>query len=224
MKKVGRVILGFILAAVGVLLALNALGITDIEIFFDGWWALFLIVPCTVGIFTEKDKFNNLLGLLFGVFLLLCARDILDFSMLWKLLLPVLLVLFGAKLVLMALFGKKSETLTVLVKNGRKPNSVVAVFSGRDCSWDNQVFEGAELVTVFGGIECNLKNTIIENDCTIDVVCIFGGVDILVPSNVNVDVSSVSIFGGTDNKTLAKSDAPTITINSFCMFGGIDIK
>ena len=87
MKKVSRVIWGLVLVAVGVVLALNAFGVTNIEILFDGWWTLFLIFPCAVSLFTEKDKLNSLLGILFGVFLLLCARDVLDFSMLWKLLL-----------------------------------------------------------------------------------------------------------------------------------------
>ena len=224
MKKVSRVIWGLVLAAVGVVLALNAFGVTNIEILFDGWWTLFLIVPCAVSLFAEKDKLNSLLGILFGVFLLLCARDVLDFSMLWKLLLPIVLFLLGAKIVLKALFGKKKESPVVTIKNSGNPLSVVAIFSGRECDCDNQVFEGAELVTVFGGIDCNLKNATIQENCAIKAAAIFGGIDIVAPSNVNVVVDSISVFGGTDNKTLANPDAPTVTIKSFCMFGGIDIK
>lgn len=36
MKKIGSVILGIILIAIGAVFALNALNITDIDIFFDG--------------------------------------------------------------------------------------------------------------------------------------------------------------------------------------------
>ena len=60
MKKITKIIGGLILIAVGVLFALNALKITNFDIFFDGWWTLFIIVPCLIGLFTEKDKIGNL--------------------------------------------------------------------------------------------------------------------------------------------------------------------
>ena len=56
MKKISSVIWGIVLIAAGALFALNALNITDINIFFDGWWTLFIIVPCAVGLFTEREK------------------------------------------------------------------------------------------------------------------------------------------------------------------------
>lgn len=73
MKKVSSVILGLLLIVVGVIFALNALNIADIDIFFDGWWTLFIIVPCGVGLFTEREKTGNLIGIAIGVFLLLSS-------------------------------------------------------------------------------------------------------------------------------------------------------
>ena len=52
MKNVRNVLWGIVLIAVGVIIALHAFGVADISIFFDGWWTLFIIVPCTVGLFT----------------------------------------------------------------------------------------------------------------------------------------------------------------------------
>ena len=95
MKKNGSVILGIILIAIGAVFALNALNITDIDIFFDGWWTLFIIVPCTIGLFTEREKTGNIIGVAIGVFLLLCCQDILSFSMFWKLLVPAIIVIVG---------------------------------------------------------------------------------------------------------------------------------
>ena len=90
--------------------------------------------------------------------------------------------------------------------------------------YDGEVFEGAELTAVFGGIKCDLRNAVIDKDCAIQVSAIFGGIDILVPDNVNVKVSSNSIFGGVSNKTAVCQNAPTIYISGTCMFGGVDIK
>lgn len=201
MKKASSVIWGILLIAAGVIFALNALNIADIDIFFGGWWTLFIIVPCGVGLFTEREKTGNIIGIAIGVFLLLCCQDILSFSMLWKLLVPAIIVIIGLKMVLTGLFGNKAnEIISKMKKSGNNPNVGCATFSGCDLNFDGQVFEGAELSAIFGGV------------------------DILVPDNVNVKVSSNSIFGGVSNKTAVHQNAPTIYVSGTCMFGGVEIK
>lgn len=222
MKKLNRALWGIVLAAAGVLFALNALEITKIDVFFDGWWTLFILIPCFVGLFTERDKTGNIIGLLVGVFLLLCSRDILDFSMVWKLLLPAILFIIGIKMICSSIWGKKTDALPT--KAGSGPVIARAIFGGRDLNYEGQVFEGGEITAIFGGVDCNLKNAIIKKDCAIRATAIFGGIDILVPANVNVVVNSVSVFGGFSNETVAQPDVPTIYIKGFCMFGGVDIK
>ena len=225
MKKFSSVIWGIVLIAAGLLFALNALNITNINIFFDGWWTLFIIVPCAVGLFTEREKTGNIIGIAVGVFLLLCCQGILSFSMLWKLLVPAIIVIVGLKLVLTGLFGNKgNEIIKQLKLEGKEPNTGCATFSGCDMNYDGQVFEGAELTAVVGGIKCDLRNAIIEKDCAIQVSAIFGGIDIFVPEGLNVKVNSNSIFGGVSNKTAVYQNAPTIYISGTCMFGGVDIK
>lgn len=99
MKKVSSILWGLVLVAAGVIFALNAFNITDIDVFFDGWWTLFIIIPCAIGLFTEREKIGNIIGIVVGVFLLLCCQDILNFSMLWKLLIPAIIVVIGLKMV-----------------------------------------------------------------------------------------------------------------------------
>lgn len=225
MKKAGSVIWGVLLIAAGVIFALNAFNIADVNIFFDGWWTLFIIIPCVVGLFTEREKTGNIIGIAIGVFLLLCCQDILSFSMLWKLLVPAIIVIIGLKMVLTGLFGNKAnEIISKMKQNGDNPKVGCATFSGCDLNYDGEVFEGAELSATFGGVKCDLRNAIIEKDCAIQVTAIFGGVDIFVPDNVNVKVSSNSIFGGISNKTVFHKDAPTIYVSGTCMFGGAEIK
>ncbi len=225
MKKASSVLWGIVLIAAGVILALNVFDITNINIFFDGWWTLFIIVPCTIGLFTEREKTGNIIGILLGVFLLLCCQDVLSFSMLWKLMIPAVIVIIGLKMVLTGLFGNKANAIIKQMRlEGKEPRSGCATFSGCHMNYDGEVFEGAELTAVFGGVKCDLRNAVIEKDCAIAVSAIFGGIDILVPSNINVKVSSNSIFGGVSNKTSVYPNAPTIYISGTCMFGGVDIK
>jgi len=225
MKKTSSIIWGLIFIAAGALFALNALNITDIDIFFDGWWTLLIIVPCTVSLFTEREKMGNIIGIAVGVLLLLCCRDILSFSTLWKLVVPAILVIIGIKAVYRGFTGNKANEIMERVKeSGGEAKNGCATFSSCNMNFDGEVFEGADLTATFGGIKCDLRSAIIEKDCAIRVSAIFGGVDIYVPENVNVKVNSNSIFGGITNKTPLRKDVPTIYINGTCMFGGIEIK
>ena len=225
MKKMGNVFWGILLVIAGVTLALNKLDILEINIFFDGWWTLFIIIPCAVGLFTEREKTGNVIGVIIGVCLLLCCRDILSFHMLWELLVPAIIVILGLKLVLSGLLGNKAnEMLKQLRLEGKDLKAGTAVFSGCDMNYDGQVFEGAELNAIFGAVSCDLRNAVIQKDCAIQVSAIFGGIDILVPVGVNVRANTTSIFGGVSNKTAVQPNAPTIYISGTCMFGGVEIK
>ncbi len=225
MKKETKVIWGIVLVIAGVLFGLNALDITSIDIFFDGWWTLIIMIPCAIGLFTERDKTGNLIGLAVGAILLLCCQDILSFTTIWSLLIPVIIIIIGAKMVLSGFFGNKANDFVANMKqNGYNPRVGCATFSSCNMNYDNEVFEGAQLTATFGGVKCDLRNAIITKDCGIEVSAVFGGIDILVPSNVNVKVSSNSIFGGISNKTSVHKDAPTIYVSGTCLFGGVEIK
>ena len=227
MKKFKSIIWGIILVVVGVIVALNALEITNIDIFFDGWWTLFIIVPCFIGIFTSNEKFGSILGVAVGVFLLLCCQDILDFSMLWKLGLPVIIVAVGLKMIFGGLFKRKSEKIEENIEiNGFDMSKFGATFSGTDANFSGQMFYGTELNALFGGVTCDLRGSFIEQDCVIKANAIFGGIDIFVPEGVNVKIHSTSIFGGVDNKEHKNSpeNPHTIFVKANCLFGGVDIK
>ena len=227
--KISKIIWGIVAILVGVAFALKVLDIVDFNIFFKGWWTLFIIVPCFIGLICDKDKFGNFVGLLIGTALLLAARDIIEFSTLWKLALPVALILLGIKLVFGGIFGGKSAKRTKELKSkisSDKVRSVNGIFSGADLKVDGEVFEGAELNAIFGGVECDLRGAVIEGDCFIDVSSIFGGADIIVPEGINVKINSTSIFGGASEKREFKHDklSPTLYVNAICIFGGVDIK
>ncbi|MCF2682816.1 LiaF transmembrane domain-containing protein [Faecalicatena contorta] len=227
MKRVNSVLWGVVLIAVGAVLALNATGIASINIFFDGWWTLFIIVPCFIGLFSQTDKSGNLIGLLIGVLLFLACQNIFDFDILWKLIVPIIIAGIGLKMLLKGITGNEStEILSTMKQNGEEMKTGFAAFSGQNLNYDQEVFTGAELTAVFGGIKCDLRNALIERDAVINTSSIFGGIDILVPDTVNVKVNSNSIFGGVDMKKHqnSKDNEYTIYINSTCMFGGVDVK
>lgn len=225
MKRINSIIWGCVLLAISAVLILNAFGLTNIEIFFDGWWTLFIIVPSFVGLITGHDKSTNIIGLLIGAFLLLACQNVLDFDILWKLIVPVIIAVIGIKMI----FGGNVKDKSVIKSiEGNKDNmkTAFAAFSGQDVIFDNEVFRGAELTAVFGGIKLDLRNAVFEGDAVVNACCIFGGTDIFLPDNVNIKVNSNSLFGGIDNKKHQNSNDNlyTVYLNSTCIFGGVDVK
>ena len=231
MKKFRNILWGVLLIILGLIFGGNALGITNIDIFFDGWWTLFIIVPCFIGLFNESEKTGNVIGLLIGISLLLVCRDLLDFDLLIKLLVPVILVILGISIIFKDVIQGKvkneiKKEIQKISEKHKQNEEYCSTFSGQDIRFDGEVFKGAELTAVFGGINCDLTKAIIEEDVVINATAVFGGVDILVPNNVKVKIKSSSIFGGVSNKKLhsEEQDAKIIYVNAICLFGGVDIK
>lgn len=203
-------------------------GLTNINIFFDGWWTLFIIVPCFIGLFKEREKTGNIIGLLIGIALLLACQDILNFEIIWKLAFPAILVIIGLSLIFKDTINSEvNKEIKKLNENKTKDGGYCATFSGQNLNFDGEKFSGTDLTAVFGGIKCDLRNAIIEDDVVINVSSIFGGTEIYIPEDVKVKVKSTSIFGGVDEKKKNKiesAEAHTIYINATCLFGGAEIK
>ena len=227
MKTAKGALIGVVLIALGIILGGNALDLFSIEIFFDGWWTIFIIIPSLFGLFTDDDKKGSIIALIIGVLLLLACQEVIDFDLVWKLLLPIILIIIGLSLAFKNLFNKNTnDKITELNKDVSSEDGYTATFSGQDVKLDNQEFKGTNINAVFGGVKIDLRNAIIKKDTVINATAVFGGIDILVPDNVVIKTKSTSIFGGVENKKdlVENKDAKTIYINATCIFGGVYIK
>lgn len=215
---------GIVLIVLGLIFGLNALGITDINIFFRGWWTLIIIIPSLIGVIKDSRKLGNYIWLLIGVALLLIAQGILDIRNVRKLIFPTILVIMGITLILKDTLGKKlNDKIKELNKDNKE--EYYATFSSQNLTFIGEQFNGATLNAIFGGIDLNLREANITQDQVINATSVFGGIDIIVPNNVNVKVKSNSIFGGVSNKAVDnKENVPTIYVKAFCLFGGVEVK
>ena len=225
MKKVSNVLWGIVFVIIGVVVLLNSLEITNINIFFNGWWTLFIIVPCFIDLFKNQDKTGNIIGIIIGVLLLLGCNDIINFDILWKMIVPIILVGIGISLIFKDSLKKEIKDKINDLNKKNTGKEYCATFSGQNLSFQDEDFNGCELSSIFGGIKCDLRNAKIKKENIINCTAIFGGITIIVPKDVNVKVVSTSIFGGVDGKNKYSSDAKnTIYINATCLFGGVEIK
>ena len=225
MKNTGNILWGIVFIALGIIWGVNALGIADINIFFSGWWTLFLIVPSAIGLFKNGNKIANAIVLFVGVVLLLSAQGVIEFAVVRKMILPLILVMIGLGIIFGNLLNEKfNKKIKELNKDGL-PN-YTATFSGRKDVFQNEVFEGASVDAIFGGVELDLRNAQIQQDRVINASAVFGGIEIFLPSGVNVKVKSTPIFGGVDNKInyTKGENIPTIYVNAFSLFGGVEIR
>jgi len=227
MKKLGNVLWGLVIIAIGIIIGLNSLGIANINIFFSGWWTLFIIVPSFIGLIKEDNKTWSIIWLVVGIVILLCAQDILSFRVIRKLIIPFILVMVGISIIFKDSINKNvSDKIKSLNNNKDGLEEYCATFGGQKIDLSGQEFKGANIDAVFGGVDIDLTNSTITKDQVINANAIFGGIDIKVPQNVNIKVKSTPIFGGVSNKvkTQYNESLPTIYINSVALFGGVDIK
>ena len=224
MKQAKRIIWGLVLIALGVLYGLNQLDILPFELFFPGWWTLFIIVPSIIALLTEPNKLGALIGLLFGVLFLLQEWNVVEGDLLWKLVLPVIIILVGVKL-LFSSRRTRSDGSAKPIEGGGAPSRCVAVFSGQELRFNGQEFHGTDTAAIFGGMELFAGNAIIQNDCIIRATAVFGGVDIHLPPTVNVQVVSHGLFGGVENHraNTVQEGVPTVYVYATAVFGGVDI-
>lgn len=226
MNSLSKSLWGIVLIALGIMIGLNSLNIIYIDIFFDGWWTLFIIVPCFIGLFdnSQEGKRGNVVGIIIGIALLLACQGIIRFDLIAKLIIPFVLVCIGVSFLFSE--GIKSKVTEKVKKtNNNELESIVATFAEQKIRKDDEDFKGANLDAVFGGITLDLRKANIEKETIIKASSIFGGIDILVPNDINVQVKATPIFGGVTNKNVNhKENKKTIYIDAFCMFGGIEIK
>lgn len=226
MKDYTKYIIGFLLIFIGLILGLNAFGITNINLFFSGWWTLFIIIPSLVGLINDKEKTSSLIFLIIGVWLFLAERDLIEYELLIKLLLPVILISIGLLLVFKDVLSINGKEIKKINANNKENNNYIAVFGSQDLKFEDDKVENLDLKSLFGGIKLDLRDAKIEKDIVINTLSVFGGIDIYVPDDVKVKVSSTPFFGGVEVKRKKQSSKKEITIylNSVCIFGGVDVK
>ena len=225
MRSYVKYVLGFVLIFIGIILGLNAFGITSINIFFEGWWTLFIIIQSLIGLIEDKDKTPSLIFLILGIWLFLASRDLIEFGLLIKLLLPALLIAIGLLIVFKDVLNINNKDIKKLEKNSND-NNYYAIFGSQKIDFDKEKVNNIDAKSFFGDIKLDLSNANIEKDIVIQTLSIFGGIDIYVPNNVKVKIKSLPFFGNVEDKTKKNNTEKEITIyvDAICIFGGVEIK
>ena len=224
MKQTSRIMWGIVLVFLGVVFSLNALEITDIDLFFKGWWTLLIIVPSFISLFTDMDKTGGIIGTIIGFMLLLGCRGYFDFKVMCKLAVPAVIIVVGLELIFKDVFNKETKENMKKLKGNGDMRSFSAVFSTREDTVSMKFFDGAKYTAICGTVNSDLSSALIEKDVLIKIGNILGNVSVTVPDGVNVSVTSHSLFGGINNKVLNnKANQITVYVQAYCLLGNAEV-
>lgn len=220
-----KILWGVVLITAGLMLAVNALGFAHIDIFFDGWWTLFIIVPAVIGLIGGEDKYGSLIWLIIGVALLLAAQGFISIGLIMKLIIPFIVIMIGISVLQKGLFGEKVKE-KVEIKDAEDLESIAVVMAD-----DHKVikgkFKGAIVDTVFGHSTIDLREVKIEDTASLKISSIFSKTDIILPEGVTLKMNSTRVFGSVseivkENKTTKKEKI--IYVEAVAVFGGISLQ
>ena len=218
----GRVLIGLVVVAVGVLLLLRNLGVGD----FSPWmYAPSLLILLGLWALVRSGLRRSigpwvLVGV--GVAVQLSVLDEVPTVVrgaIW----PVFVIGVGVLLIVTrASFGGREPS----ARRSRDGISHVAVFNSVNDVVDGP-FSRLQSTTLFGGAEYDLRDARVERPpAVIDVTCLFGGTELRVPEDWTVHNDVLALFGGVDDKRRGSSadGEVTVSIRGTVLFGGLTIR
>lgn len=224
-KQWTRICLGLILVLAGVDYAGSVLGLWRFDLFFDGWWTLFLIVPCLFSILDRGFEAGNLLGLVIGVALLLSAQGFVSMRTFIHLALPLALICIGLGLLIRPRYGRD---LPKIEGNGNMENApdICALFGTQNRRITNTITGGANLTAVFGSLTIDLRDAQLTTDILVQTTAVFGTVTLLLPQGTPVRTQGFSLFGGMQNHMpdQGRDDLPAVFVSGTNVFGSTEVK
>ena len=230
MKRTSKVIGGIALLAFGIVWTLELLDVISISL--EGWWALFVIIPCFINIFNDRHKAGAIIGCGIGILLLLAARGIIPWNDIWKYMLCLVAVVWGVELIFFN--NRKSsgnshyneQAAPVVLLDGSKQHIIDVTFGKQDYSYDGQTFEGADVHVNFGFVGLDLRDADIRDGAVINVDCSFGGIQIRLPKGICINNGIDTTFAGVDCDccTQPTDGTKTLYLQGHCNFGGVEIK
>lgn len=223
--NLGRILLGLVVVAAGVLFLLDAANVLDAGTAIGRWWPVVIIA---LGALQLAQRPRSLLGPLLlvgaGVLLLLFTTRTIEGNA-WNYLWPLAVIVGG-----LTLLTRWRGPATFPTHVDREDTiTATGIFGGPKVGSASQQFHGASLTAIFGGVTLDLRQARpAPGGAAITATAAFGGIDILVPHGWRITTTSTPLFGGVEDKTHATPDlgpdAPRLHIDALALFGGVNIK
>ena len=221
-----RLVLGVCVTALGALMLLDRTGVLDSEVVLRFWPAGLIALGAVIVAQADDDRHSRTSGLLLvgiGTWLLFSSLGVVRLRF-WDFVWPTVLIWIGVNLMSQTRHRWKGAS-----GGGDSAGraSLFAMMGGAMRRWDGSPFRGAELTSIMGGCELDLRQAELApgEEAAIDVFAIMGGHEIKVPETWSVVSTAVPIMGGVEDRTRPPgAGAPRLVIRGFIMMGGVEIR
>jgi predicted membrane protein len=246
-----KFIIGVCLVLMGVVLGLDQLGVLQANHLLRFWPAALIIVGLSMLRRGERHSaLRALVLIVVGGWLLLNTLGLVSLD-LWEFILPLLLVFFGARIMMHNQSSRSGASRdlpgegppTGTTPTGQGPGgfnsaaassgepvhaSLFSLLSSSKRRWGKSVFRGAETTAFMGGCELDLRDALMSSGelAVVDVFVIMGGVNIFVPPNWTVSQEVVPLLGGVHDKTRSVPSNPAqhLLVRGTVVMGGVEIS
>ena len=247
-----KFVIGACLVLMGVVLALEQLGLLEAHHLLRFWPAALIIIGLVMLQRTEKHSaLRALLLIVIGGWLLLNTLGWVSLD-LWEFIVPLVLVLVGAR-IMMRNPGSRSGTLPPAPPGAGSPSgtaptgqgpsgfdatpvgssepvhaSLFSLLGSSKRRWGRSVFRGAETTAFMGGCELDLRDALMSPGelAVVDVFVLMGGVNIFVPPHWTVSQEIVPLMGGVHDKShsVPSNPAQHLLVRGTVIMGGVEIS
>jgi len=217
----GRLLVGSLLLALGVVLILDVTEVLDAGEVLATLWPIALIAAG--GLLWLSNRRHWVVPAIvagLGVVMLLNRLEVWDVGA--EIIFPALIIVVGVSV----LTGGRRRPGADDAGDAHRVNAFAA-FSGTEVASHSKRFEGGQIGAVFGGAEVDLRDAQLAPGASMDVFTAFGGTEVRVPEGWRVTTRGFPLFGGFDNVTVGErlaEDAPTLDITATVLFGGLEVK
>ncbi len=220
---------GALICIVGVALLLDHMGLFDASHLFR-FWPVLLILGGIINLSNPSARTWGAILLIAGVVLQLDNLGLAHIRI-WDLW-PLVIIAVGLTLIWSSFEARRRTAQgSAIVSDSDSTVNLVAVFGGCERRVGSQTFRGGKVMSVFGGVELDLRDALIEADeAVLDINCVFGGVEIHVPRNWNVDGRCIPVFGGYSDETRQAVSADgsqkekRLVLTGTILFGGVEVS
>lgn len=214
-----RIFAGLGVVLLGGLLLLDTLNIGGFNNLLSTWWPLFVVGAGVLVFLNDPKSFLWALLLLgFGSLYQLNNLTIVDINP-WQLFWPAIIIVVGLSIIF-----RQSGSRTKI--GTHESDDISAILGGASQANKSEDYKGGKVTAIMGGVEIDLRKSIIKKEATLDVFVLMGGVELRVPENVVVKTKAAAILGGIENKSqvVETKNAPILYVTGEVILAGVEIK
>jgi len=221
----GRIFLGAIIVATGVLYLLDRFQLLEFGKVISTFWPVIIMLFGLSVMFGNRFR-NILVGcliILLGLLFQLTKLEILQGSA-WHYLWPILIILAGIWILFRPTVKRPREGFRTVSDDELDISALFTAIKRRIAS---NVFRGGRISVLMAGVYIDLTAAKLESDkAVLDISTLMGGVEIRVPRDWKIIIDASPIMGGVEDKTnqCPPSEAKgTLCLRISAVMGGVEI-